>query len=361
MKQVEFTPDFSSAPITDAPLSIHDRADLLDIELTGPFVRTQSGAILCVDKVESNKTQQAWLSEDEGKTWQAYPIFNNPHFAIYDDHALCVSRSGRVYLSFLNLADYHFNWVKHKNAPTKNSALSQWIVWSDDHGKTWQQPVLIQAGYAASIRSLLELDDGCLVVSAQNLDYANARHYALSFVSTDQGQTWQASNRLDMPGRGHHDGCYEGCLLPLRDGRLWYLIRTNMDWFWHAYSIDQGRTWTQLQPGLAASSSPGMLTRLNSGRIMLVYNPLEPLLADTTALRRRGGQFSEREASWFRSELVVRFSADEGQTWTEPQVLARMDKAWLSYPHVFEVSPGKIWLTTMQTRLKLCFNDTDLG
>lgn len=115
-----------------------------------------------------------------------------------------------------------------------------------------------------------------------------------------------------------------------------------------------------MQPGLVASSSPGMLTRLASGRIMLIYNPLEPLLPDTTPLKRRGGQFSVREASWFRSELVVRFSEDEGQSWSEPTVLARMDKAWLSYPHVFEVSPGKIWITTMQTRLKLCFNESDL-
>lgn len=229
MKIVPFNADFSAAPKTDAPLSIHDQVDVLDIQPTGPFVRTQNGGILCVDRVDPNQTQQAWLSADEGKTWQTYAIFNNQDFAIYDDYALCVSRSGRVYLSFLNLKDYHFNWVKRTNSPTKNSALSQWIVWSDDGGKTWQQPILIQAGYAASIRSLLELDDGSLVVSAQNLDYANGRHYALSFVSTDQGQTWQASNRLDMPGRGHHDGCYEGCLLSLKDGRLWYLVRTNMD------------------------------------------------------------------------------------------------------------------------------------
>lgn len=359
MKTLDYQIDTQLAPKADAPLQIADWVEPLGVEPTGPYVRLQNGEILCIQG-EKNANHQAWLSADEGQTWQTYPIFDASQFAMHDDHALCVSKTGRVYLSFENTKDYHFNWIKRRNAPSKNTRLDQYIVWSDDHGRTWQNPVLIQSGYAASIRSLLELDDGTLVVSAQNLDYQNARHYALSFVSTDRGETWQASNRIDMPGRGHHDGCYEGCILPLNDGRLWYLVRTNMDWFWHVYSEDQGRTWTEFHKGLVASSSPGMLTRLASGRILLIYNPLAPTLADSKPSKPKSGQFSEREASWYRGELLACLSEDEGQSWTEPKVLARMDGAWLSYPHVFEQQPGKIWLTTMQSRLKLSFSEADL-
>lgn len=359
MKNVNYQIDTSLAPKAETELSIADFVEILEIEPTGPFIRTQNGDILCIEK-RGNQHRQAWLSSDEGQNWQTYPIFDEKHFAAHDDHALCLANSGRIYLSFFNMVGYHFNWIKHRNSPSKNTRLDQYVVWSDDGGKSWQQPVLVQAGYAASIRSLLELEDGTLVVSAQNLDYENGRHFALSFVSTDQGETWQASNRIDMPGRGHHDGCYEGCLLPLKDGRLWYLVRTNLDWFWHVYSHDQGRTWIEMQPGLAGSSSPAMLTRLASGRILMMYNPVEPILSDSKPAPRRAGQFSQVAASWYRGELAARLSEDDGQTWSEPQVIARMDGAWLSYPYIFEVAPGEIWLTTMQSRLKLQFSEQDL-
>lgn len=359
MRVVDYQISSQQAPKTDAPLSLGDSIELLDIEPTGPYVRLQNGDILCVEG-ENNANHQAWLSSDNGQSWKTYEIFDNEHFSTHDDHALCVAQSGRVYLSFCNTNNFYFNWIKDQNGPCENTRLDHYIVWSDDNGRSWQTPVLIQNGYAASARSLVELDDGTLVVSAQNLDYQNARHYALSFVSVDQGQSWQASNRIDMPGRGHHDGCYEGCILPLKDGRLWYLVRTNLDWFWHVYSEDQGLTWIEFRSGLAASSSPGMLTRLSSGRILLTYNPLAPTLGDSKPSNSRAGQFSQREASWYRGELLACLSDDEGASWSEPKVLARMDGAWLSYPHVFEAQTGEIWLTTMQSQLKLRFSEADL-
>lgn len=360
MKQVDFSSDFLNVPKSSSPLWIDERLSWVALPYSGPFVRTQDQAILCIATPKGGQTQVC-RSYDEGLTWHESPMFGEEQgFGCFRDHALLVSASGRVYLSFLNTADIHFNWIKHRNLPSKNTRLYQWVVWSDDHGATWHAPVLIQQGYAASVRSLIELADGTLVVSAQNLDYQVGRHYALTFVSKDSGVTWQGSNRIDMPGRGHHDGCFEGCLLALSDDKLWYMIRTNQDWFWNAYSYDQGLSWVTLSPGFPASSSPGMLKTLASGRIMMVYNPLNPVLSDLLDTPRRAGQFSTRAASWWRDELVVRFSQDNGLSWSDPQVLACMEKAWLSYPQVFEVAKGRIWLTTIQTGLKLAFNESDL-
>jgi len=251
----------------------------------------------------------------------------------------------------------HFNWRRKTNAPTKNCSLSQYIVRSLDGGQTWQTPQKIQSGYAAATSSLIQLKTGEVVVSAQNLDYENARHYALSLVSKDEGQTWQASNRLDIGGRGHHGGCYEGTLIELKHGRIWYCIRTNKDWFWDAYSDNNGQTWLTTKPGLPASSSPAMLTRLQSGRIALVYNPLYP--QGETTFARRAGQFSEVAASWMREELAIRFSENEGETWTKPMIIAACQGAWLAYPMVFEVEPGKLWVTTLQSELKLVLLEQD--
>jgi len=64
-------------------------------------------------------------------------------------------------------------------------------------------------------------------------------------------------------------------LRPLKDGRLYMLLRTAWDRFWEAYSWDKGLSWRQIGPGpstIPTSSSPGYMMRLASGRIALVWN-----------------------------------------------------------------------------------------
>lgn len=344
--------DFRLAPKTDSKLWLHPKVEVLDTAFIGPYIRNRMGEIVTVED------QSAWISNDEGKSWVERALFNSDEWSVYDNHSLCVTKKGTIVLSFPEMVGYHFEWVKAQNIPSKNTTLSTWVVRSEDGGQSWQAPILIQKGYGAATTTIIQLKTGELVMSAQNLDYDQARHFSLTFVSSDDGLTWQASNKLDIGGRGHHGGCYEGSLIELNDGRVWYLIRTNKDWFWHAYSTDQGRTWDSVKPGLEASSSPGMLTRLNSGRIMLVFNTLYP--EGESKFTRQSGQFSEIEASWFREELSVIFSGDDGLTWTKPTVLAQCKKAWLAYPYVFEQMDGVIWVTTMQSRLKIKFKEEDL-
>ncbi|WP_243755333.1 sialidase family protein [Thiomicrorhabdus sp. 6S3-12] len=339
--------NFSKAPKTDAPVFLAEGIRPLSIEHNGPFIRNCDGDLLCIH----GKT--AYLSANDGKDWQAFELFSEQMpFKATDAHSLLCTRDGTVILSFLNAEEYHFNWVKKRNAPTKNSRLYHYVVRSEDGGRSWQEPIRIQTGYAAVSSTMIQLESGAIVLSAQNLDYQQARHYSLSFRSDDDGLSWHASNKLDIGGRGHHGGCYEGTLVELPD-RVWYCIRTNQDYFWHAYSYDDGRSWTQIHPGIEASSSPAMLKRLASGRLLMVYNTLYP--QGETEFPRRGGQFSEVAASWHREELAVCYSEDDGESWSDPLIVAQCKGAWLAYPYLFEVSPGKIWLTTMQSELRLEF------
>ena len=66
---------------------------------------------------------------------------------------------------------------------------------------------------------------------------------------------------------------------------------------------------------------------------------------------------SEVPTSWQRDELSIMSSMDDGKTWTEPKIIAKMNKhsnfehkhwtsSQLSYPHLFEPTPGVIWVTT---------------
>ncbi|MEA3404750.1 MAG: sialidase family protein [Pseudomonadota bacterium] len=343
--------NFRLAPPTEAPVFLHPKITPLKQRLVGPFIHNANGDLLAV---HDNHIHH---SLDQGQTWQAYPIFNSDEFYIGDSRSLICLASGTLILSFANVGNMHFNWRRKTNSPTKTCSLSHYIVRSFDGGLTWQTPQKIQSDYAAATSTLIQLKTGEVVVSAQNMDYENARHYALSLTSGDDGETWQSSNRLDMGGRGHHGGCYEGTLIELSDGRLWYCIRTNRDWFWDAYSYDKGKSWIETKVGLPASSSPAMLTRLHSGRIALVYNQLYP--QGQTEYARRAGQFSEVAASWMREELSICLSEDEGRSWTKPIVIAQCKGAWLAYPMIYEVEPGKLWVTTLQSELKVVLKESD--
>jgi Neuraminidase (sialidase) len=344
--------DFKLAPKTDANVFLHEKVLPLAFSVTGPFIRNDNGDIICV----ADRT--VFLSKNEGKTWQENPLFQNDKWLVQDTHALRCTKDNVIVLSFLNMANAHFNWVEKTNLPTKNTRLDLCVVRSLDGGKTWLEPNVIQQGYCGATTTMIELKTGQLVMAAQNLDYQNGRHFSLTYFSDNQGESWQASNYLDIGGQGHHGGCYEGTLVQLNDGRIWYCIRTNQDYFWDAYSNDNGKSWTSVSPGRRASSSPAMLTRLQSGRIMKVFNQLH--IEKNQDVERVGGQFSEVAASWQREELSVVFSEDEGRSWTEPLVIARCKDAWLSYPYVFEKEAGIIWLTTMQSQLKMEFKERDL-
>lgn len=345
--------DFKLAPKTEADVYLNDGVQPLEIEQTGPFVRNRQGDLVCID------TRHALISKDEGKSWRPVSLFDSDDFEVQDTQSLCVTESGVIVLGFLNMAKVHFNWHRKTNKPTKNTFLALWTVRSLDGGYSWEAPVCVSEGYCGATTTMIQLDSGELVMAAQNLDYEAGRHYSLTYRSEDEGQTWQASNKLDIGGQGHHGGCYEGSLVELKDGRVWYLIRTNLDWFWNVYSEDKGRTWTQLTPGMEASSSPGMLCRLQSGRLLLAYNPLTNTQDGTAP--RVAGLFSEVAASWYRAELCLIWSDDDGQTWSKPKVLAQCDGAWLSYCYLFEARPGEIWLTTMQSHLKISFLEKDLA
>jgi sialidase-1 len=355
MKTYPFKLNFALSPKVESIAQIADFCEPLETQQMGPFISNTSGQLLSLN------SQHAYISDDQGLSWQSYPLFTaNEQHKITDSHSLLLHSSGRIICAFPDYRDFHFNWRKKTNLPTKNSKLYAYVMVSDDGGKSWSSPKLICKGYMAATTTMIELRDGTVLFSAQNLDYEAGRHYSLTYRSTDQGDSWQASNKLDIGGQGHHAGCYEGTLLEQAD-RVLFLIRTNLDWFWEAYSYDSGKTWSEVRPGnIEASSSPAKLLRLNSGRVLMAYNPLSSLLDESYHLKRRAGLFSEVAASWYRAELVVRVSEDDGHSWGQPIVVAHCDNAWLAYCYLFESSPGKIWLTTMQSQLKIQFLEKDL-
>ncbi len=200
------------------------------------------------------------------------------------------------------------------------------------------------------MRDIIRTRTGRLVMTSMKLLHDPGRHAVMTYCSDDAGETWYPSNIIDLGGMGHHGGVTEPCVLELSDGTLFMLIRTNWGQFWYALSWNDGIGWHPMGPtGIDAASAPGMLKRLQSGRVALVWNRAFPYEgpSDVTAWMRGGdANWSAVATSNFREELSISFSEDDCRTWTPPQLIARKREAQLSYPYIFEPKPGTLWITT---------------
>ena len=323
------------------------------------MVVLKDGSLLTVDSA------QACFSNDDGRTWKTRPIFSDPARKASFEYALIRCKSGTVVLVYMDKSTQRWKWNDEKNEPNPDARMEVWSTRSLDEGQTWSEPVRLYDGYCGAIVSGIQTSSGRIVVPVQRLLYDPGRHAQVTYHSDDEGLTWNHGNIIDIGGHGNHDGCFEGALVELRDGRLWMLIRTNLDKFWQAFSEDNGSYWRTLMPtDIDASSAPAFILRLSSGRLMMAWNRLYPedLTPGQKAKWERAGGDSRCQpmASWHRRELSIAFSKDEGAHWTKPVVLLQGKKLGYSYPFILERRPGLVWVLTrfnQRIGVSLCEKD----
>lgn len=323
----------------------------------GPFVRLPDGSVLAAESPNS-----ALVSTDEGRSWQKRGILfrDAQKYALRPERALLCTRGGTVILAFTNDKE-RANWKWDPVLSDSPGARAPTcVVRSTDGGKTWEEPQKLHDDWTGAIRDILQTRTGTVVFTSMKMQHGPGRHSVLTYSSTDEGRTWRPSNVIDCGGIGHHAGVTEATIEELRDGRLWMLMRTNWRTFWEAFSRDEGRTWREVGPTkIDASSAPGILGRLASGRLVLVWNRFYPEGQNSFPLSGGDRQWSEVPVSNHRLELSIMFSEDEGKTWTQPAVFARSARGWLAYPHLFEAQPGELWITTMQGGLRVRLRERD--
>ena len=317
---------------------VHPLCRPLAADRNGPFVSLSDGRLISAD------TWGIWISADDGKTWSAEaPACHGQDPREPASFHLLRTGDDGIAMVYLDLANYRFSWDDEVGEPKSDCLLELWAVRSLDRGRTWVNRQRLFDGYNANFFGFIRTRSGSLVAAVEHLVSNPGRWVVCSFVSEDNGETWRRSNLIDLGGHGHHDGATEPTIAELADGRLLMLIRTNLGRFWQAVSDDGGRYWRTIQPSrIDASSSPGHLLRLHSGRLVLVWNRMNP--EGRVFPKADPGQASEVPASWHREELSIAFSDDDAGTWTAPMVIARQKDGRLSYPYVFERRPGEIWV-----------------
>lgn len=340
-----------------APLPVRRAGDTCS-----SIVRLPDGSLLTT---EGNATV---LSRDGGKTWgERRPIIvedpanpgRQPATGVPRSQIMLVRTRDGVLVAVWSDPRVD-DWDPVTGALGPKADGDVWSIRSTDGGRTWTDRCRLFDGICGHPPiNLLELRDGKLVVPVQYYVSHPLRCVIRTYVSSDAGITWRGGNVIDIGGNGHHDGGFEPSLVELRDGRVWMLIRTNLDRFWEAVSEDGGLYWRTIRPSaIEASSSPPYLTRLASGRLILFWNRLYP--EGKSEYMRRSSTFSEVEGSWHREELSVALSEDDGATWSAPRVVAREPNKWLSYSYAFEPEPGRLWLFSAQGRFAAQVSEADL-
>ena len=316
----------------------------------------------------------AAISSDEGKTWASTPMVDTQKYGISSPECI-ETKSGVIIVAFMNAKERSWTWDNTIfDAP--GATLPTYIVRSLDKGKTWQEPIKLHADWTGAIRSIIETRDGNVIFTSMILKHNPGRHTVLTYTSKDDGANWIRSNILDKENsKGHHSGFMESAVVQLKDNRIWHLIRTNLGYIYESFSNDEGLSWSKpLKTNIDASSSPHSILRLKSGRLVLVWNRMYPVGESTTPLMFGGKKdlnLAGIPASWMRHQLSIKFSEDDGKTWTYSRIIAKYPnqnsthdwdsnrKVWITYPHLFEIEPGVIMITTESGGLRVRFKEAD--
>jgi sialidase-1 len=290
-------------------------------------------------------------STDDGVTWsEIRPVYTGPDPGIPSAGVLLRTRRNVVVLMYVDHSTFNWGWDDARGEPHDDARTDVWSVRSLDDGEIWVNRHGIMEGYCGAPINMIETQRGPIVVPVQILLLAPGRHGQATLASPDQGKTWERSNIIDLGGSGHHDGAFESTIAELGDRCLWMLIRTNWDRYWEAFSVDEGLSWRVYNPSeIDASSSPGYLLRLASGRLVLVWNRLYAEGRENSP--RRIGQLSGVGAWWQREELSLALSDDDGKSWITTAAIAVGEG--LAYPYVLEHRAGELWVLASGLRVTL--------
>lgn len=244
-------------------------------------------------------------------------------------------------------------------SPGTDRFYDVWVRRTVENRTKWTEPKRVYAGYVGSIRSVIQLSDGQIVLPlGVRFGRPTKPPYGATEIvvlhSDDGGDNWQLSSPgLIAPVRkwGYGNGAIEPSIIHLNNNLLWILIRTDSGRLYQSFSPD-GVNWSPA--GLsrfASSESPSNLLRLSDGRIILLWNnSMDAPVVGPDAQAHYSG----------RDALHAAISEDEGVTWrgfrevyrdplrNEPPPGRGEGDRGTAYPRSVETSEGYVVLVTGQ-------------
>lgn len=322
----------------------------------GPFVRADDGSIVGLSG------SSAYWSADAGKTWETAQALDPEKYQILD-YTIVRAGDGSLVAAFDNNKELKSG--KWNVGSPSDWELPLYTIRSADNGRTWSEPTPIQRDWVGAMRAMVTLKSGRIVLAAMAIQPWN--HVIPVYYSDDSGKSWTKTQTIVMEGSkiNDHDGAMEPKLVEKKDGSVYMLIRTTRGVFYRALSSDGGETWSKPEPtGIENNNSFGELAVLADGRWALVWNRDESKPAWGYTPDPKDWEVVDMSYSWIkpRNRLCIMFSSDEGETWSDPKVVASTDneKVWIAYAILFEPEPGVFWISTQQGGVNMTIREDKL-
>jgi predicted neuraminidase len=195
---------------------------------------------------------------------------------------------------------------------------------SSDNGRTWSEAIRLPDDILGPIKNKPVLLDNGVLISPSSTEY-NGWDVHLE-VSYDLGKTWKIVGPVNDPDEFN---AIQPSILTYDDGKLQILCRSQADKVVAAWSVDNGKTWSQLTATDLPNPNSGTdAVTLHSGLQLIVYNPTI----------RDEGQWGGS-----RTPLSVAVSKD-GENWKEVLTLEDQPGEY-SYPAVIQSEDGLVHIT----------------
>ena len=303
-----------------------------DEQITNPgLVRLQNGDLLLTASETHHVHDQTYVyrSADGGHTWsKRAEIQHKPRALDFDAVArytqgLCILESGRLVMTYSELGQTQSDLADHKWQFDRLESV-QYGLYSNDEGKTWHytnemdvSPFLSFCPYACG--AIFEDDDGTLVSSFRG--HLNRTELDQGTTSTglvrshDGGLTWGDANALHLAVPDSYEWFNENAVIPVADDRWLNMSRCNytdaspssVRDICILHSNDKGRTWSEpIKTGIFGGE--GFLLTLPDADLLYVWAHTNP------------------EVHLDEGEPIGIYHAtsdDDGQTWSERQILYR--------------------------------------
>ena len=263
------------------------------------------------------KEMLALRSSDKGKSWQGPTVAFDSSQSHHGFVPLIPRGSKRIYAFGTQPIPGKVGDRKkglHENCPIGSR-------YSDDDGHSWSDVTLIRPKNdpdftGMSCVRMCETDAGTWLIGSHDGIWrrkgstapVTTRQYILR--SEDRGKTWQVLPKK-RPGGWYvekFDRMDEGTLVNLGGGKVLFMTRTAAGRIWQSRSEDDGKTWSEAKPTtLVHPDAPPMVFHLSDPKrlIAFIHNRYDP----------RRPHFDKPA----RNELWCSISTDEGRTWGQPR------------------------------------------
>jgi predicted neuraminidase len=271
-------------------------------------------------------------SADAGQTWSKAVVMQDfPHTSDFDPAFIA---DGVTTLFFFSAGrENRYPWIHDEKNNVGPASFKTYLRTSEDSGHTWSPPRVV--GERVYCRSNgIRLASGELLLPIYEIP---SRAGVLK--SIDRGKAWKRYGSITTRA-----GAGEPSIAETKAGTILMVLRTSDGFLWTTTSSDKGENWsTPVRTGIHAATTSHSLFRLSDGRLLLTLN--------------------ESPAN-VRSPLVMRISADDGATWSNPVTITQCtvpkpdDPVWareVSYPSVAELKDG----TVVVVWAKLVLSDSE--